>query len=158
MLGFIWAFSQAGTLVEMAETNPDIVVVSQDMGMVVNPQGSIIQAEGCVTMGLGYALAEDVAQEAFVRAFRAIRRFDLRQRFYPWFYRIVKNCSLTALKRRRGGELSLDAENAPAVERIFARIRPRTAAHIFGLIGQSPLCTIRVSSFSNRCNVFTMRS
>ncbi|MCP4682849.1 MAG: hypothetical protein GY864_10995 [Desulfobacterales bacterium] len=32
MLGFIWAFSQAMTLVEMAGTNPDIVVVSQDMG------------------------------------------------------------------------------------------------------------------------------
>jgi len=32
MLGFIWAFSQAVTLVEMAETNPDLVVVSQDMG------------------------------------------------------------------------------------------------------------------------------
>jgi transketolase len=32
MLGFIWAFSQASTLVEMAETNPDIVIVSQDMG------------------------------------------------------------------------------------------------------------------------------
>lgn len=35
-------------------------VVSQDMGMCVNPQGSIIQAEGCVTMGMGYALAEDI--------------------------------------------------------------------------------------------------
>ncbi len=35
-------------------------VVSQDMGMCVNPQGSIIQAEGCVTMGMGYALSEDI--------------------------------------------------------------------------------------------------
>lgn len=34
--------------------------VSQDMGLCLNPQGSIIQAEGCVTMGLGYALTEDV--------------------------------------------------------------------------------------------------
>ena len=35
-------------------------VCSQDMGMCVNPQGSIIQAEGCITMGMGYALMEDV--------------------------------------------------------------------------------------------------
>lgn len=35
-------------------------VVGQDMGQVVNPQGSVIQAEGCVNMGLGYALKEDV--------------------------------------------------------------------------------------------------
>ncbi len=42
------------------------------------------------------ALAEDMAQEAFVRAYRAIKRFDLNQPFYPWFYRILKNCCLSA--------------------------------------------------------------
>jgi nicotinate dehydrogenase subunit B len=36
------------------------VVVAQDMGIVVNPQGATIQVEGCVTMGLGYALTEEV--------------------------------------------------------------------------------------------------
>jgi nicotinate dehydrogenase subunit B len=35
-------------------------VVGQDMGQVVNPEGTIIQAEGCVNMGLGYSLTEDV--------------------------------------------------------------------------------------------------
>jgi len=33
------------------------VVCAQDMGQVVNPQGAAIQMEGCITMGLGYALA-----------------------------------------------------------------------------------------------------
>lgn len=36
------------------------VVVGQDMGQVINPEGTVIQAEGCVNMGLGYALSEDV--------------------------------------------------------------------------------------------------
>jgi isoquinoline 1-oxidoreductase len=36
------------------------VVCAQDMGHVVNPQGATIQIEGCITMGLGYALAEEV--------------------------------------------------------------------------------------------------
>ena len=36
------------------------VVCAQDMGQVVNPQGATIQMEGCITMGLGYALAEEV--------------------------------------------------------------------------------------------------
>ena len=36
------------------------VVAAQDMGLAVNPQGATIQMEGCVTMGLGYALAEDI--------------------------------------------------------------------------------------------------
>lgn len=58
------------------------------------------------------ALAEDVAQEAFVRAFRAIRRFKPGEPFYPWLYRILKNCCLTAL-RRRPAMVSLDTGEAP---------------------------------------------
>ena len=32
------------------------VVCAQDMGLLINPQGAKIQMEGCITMGLGYAL------------------------------------------------------------------------------------------------------
>lgn len=34
------------------------VACAQDMGLCVNPEGARIQMEGCITMGLGYALAE----------------------------------------------------------------------------------------------------
>jgi CO/xanthine dehydrogenase Mo-binding subunit len=30
------------------------------MGRVVNPQGAVTQMEGCITMGLGYALSEEI--------------------------------------------------------------------------------------------------
>lgn len=36
---------------------------SQDMGMCVNPQGTLLQIEGCITMGLGYALTEELKFE-----------------------------------------------------------------------------------------------
>jgi len=36
------------------------VVCAQDMGLSINPEGAKIQIEGCLTMGLGYALAEDI--------------------------------------------------------------------------------------------------
>ncbi len=36
------------------------VVCAQDMGLVINPEGAVQQIEGCVTMGLGYALAEEI--------------------------------------------------------------------------------------------------
>jgi isoquinoline 1-oxidoreductase len=36
------------------------VVCAQDMGLVINPEGARIQMEGCITMGLGYALTEEV--------------------------------------------------------------------------------------------------
>jgi len=39
------------------------VVCAQDMGVVVNPDGARMQVEGCITMGLGYALGEEIRFE-----------------------------------------------------------------------------------------------
>jgi nicotinate dehydrogenase subunit B len=36
------------------------VVCAQDMGLSVNPEGAKIQIEGCINMGLGYALTEEI--------------------------------------------------------------------------------------------------
>ena len=36
------------------------VVCAQDTGEVVNPEGARMQIEGCVTMGLGYCLSEEI--------------------------------------------------------------------------------------------------
>ena len=36
------------------------VVCAQEMGVVVNPEGVLQQIEGCITMGLGYTLSEEV--------------------------------------------------------------------------------------------------
>lgn len=36
------------------------VVCAQDMGFCVNPQGATLQMEGCIMMGLGYALTEEI--------------------------------------------------------------------------------------------------
>jgi len=39
------------------------VACAQDMGLCVNPQGSLIQMEGCIMMGLGYTLTEEIQFE-----------------------------------------------------------------------------------------------
>jgi CO/xanthine dehydrogenase Mo-binding subunit len=36
------------------------VACAQDMGLSVNPQGTTLQMEGCITMGMGYALTEEI--------------------------------------------------------------------------------------------------
>jgi CO/xanthine dehydrogenase Mo-binding subunit len=36
------------------------VVCVQDMGEVINPDGALAQMQGCITMGLGYCLAEEM--------------------------------------------------------------------------------------------------
>jgi isoquinoline 1-oxidoreductase len=39
------------------------IACAQDMGLCINPEGATIQMEGCITMGLGYTLAEEVLFE-----------------------------------------------------------------------------------------------
>jgi len=50
--------------VEVEKTSGEVkvkrVVCVQDMGLVINPEGAAMQMEGCITMGMGYALKEDI--------------------------------------------------------------------------------------------------
>jgi RNA polymerase sigma-70 factor (ECF subfamily) len=45
--------------------------------------------------------AEDLAQEAFVKAFQSIDRFKIGEPFGPWIYRIVTNLALDVMKHRQ---------------------------------------------------------
>ncbi len=55
--------------------------------------------------------AEDVVQEAFVRGYQAISRYDARYAFADWIRRITVNCALTRLRKQRrlGNGTSLSA-------------------------------------------------
>jgi RNA polymerase sigma-70 factor (ECF subfamily) len=48
-----------------------------------------------------YDDASDVAQEAFIRAYRGLDSFDFRSDFFTWLYRIVINVSLNHLRQAR---------------------------------------------------------
>lgn len=45
--------------------------------------------------------AWDLAQETFVRAYRALHKFKGKSSFYTWLYRICFNLSLTFLKKHK---------------------------------------------------------
>ena len=47
------------------------------------------------------ALAEDVAQEAFVTAFRSLHNLRAEKSFPPWLRKIVRNFALASLKEQR---------------------------------------------------------
>jgi RNA polymerase sigma-70 factor (ECF subfamily) len=47
------------------------------------------------------AMAEDVSQEAFLRAFRAIRSYKGDARFSSWLLRIVRNSAVDAYRKTR---------------------------------------------------------
>lgn len=42
--------------------------------------------------------ALDLSQEAFMRAYQALARFELRQQFFTWYYRILRNICLNHLR------------------------------------------------------------
>jgi RNA polymerase sigma-70 factor (ECF subfamily) len=44
--------------------------------------------------------AEDAVQEAFLKAYRALREFESRSLFSSWLHRITVNCSYDVLRRR----------------------------------------------------------
>ena len=45
--------------------------------------------------------ARDLAQEAFLRVFRSLERFDFQHEFTTWLYRIVTNLAIDLLRKRR---------------------------------------------------------
>jgi RNA polymerase sigma-70 factor (ECF subfamily) len=54
--------------------------------------------------------AMDLSQDAFVRAFKAIKTFREGEEFYPWFYAILRNACFNFLRRAKvRKESSLDA-------------------------------------------------
>jgi len=55
--------------------------------------------------------AEEATQDAFVRAYRALKNFQGSSAFGTWLYRIVYNCSMTKLSARKDVFQSLDQDN-----------------------------------------------
>lgn len=58
--------------------------------------------------------ADDVAQEAFVRAYRGLAAFDGRADFFTWMYRITVNTALNALRADRRGAALVSRSGAEA--------------------------------------------
>jgi RNA polymerase sigma-70 factor (ECF subfamily) len=56
--------------------------------------------------------AEDVVQEAAMRAFRAFHTFETGTNFKAWFYRILTNCCFARHRSRKRAPELIDLENA----------------------------------------------
>jgi RNA polymerase sigma-70 factor (ECF subfamily) len=74
--------------------------------------------------------AEDLAQEAFVKAYESIGRFKSGEPFGPWIFRIVTNLSLDVLKHRRRVRQEELSDTEPAARRDSADLPAK--AHEIG--------------------------
>ena len=74
-------------------------------------------------------LAEDLAQETFVKALNAIESYRPEFKFSSWIFKIANNAAIDQLRRRELDTLSLDgspnAETADAVEATALQVSDR---------------------------------
>lgn len=75
--------------------------------------------------------ANDLAQEAFIKAFHALKSFKGGSSFYTWVYRIAVNKTINFLKQRKNkAQISLDdldfnAEHDPDLVALISEKTPR---------------------------------
>jgi RNA polymerase sigma-70 factor (ECF subfamily) len=109
----------AGSSSEMPMDDPALVEALRS-GDPQAPRLLIERYQG-VVFGLCYRMmnhqqdAEDVAQEAFVRALRAMAGFDAARPIRPWLLEIAANRCRTALARRARGQMLALSETVEQV-------------------------------------------
>ncbi len=94
------------------------VVCAQDMGLVVSPEGAAMQMEGCITMGLGYVLREEVRIDGGRVLDENFDTYEIPR--FSWLPRIetvlVKN---DALAPQGGGEPAIVPMGAAVANAVF---------------------------------------
>ena len=94
------------------------IACAQDMGLCVNPEGTTIQMEGCITMGLGYTLAEEVLFEGGDIQVHGFDKYDIPR--FSWIPKIE-----TVILDRKdkapqgGGEPAIIAIGAVVANAVF---------------------------------------
>ncbi|MBM3900513.1 MAG: sigma-70 family RNA polymerase sigma factor [Verrucomicrobia bacterium] len=86
----------------------------------------------CYHLTSNHEDAADLAQDALIKAWKALRSFKGDSSFYTWLYRIAYNTVLNHLKQRRNrtphlslDDLDFNAEHTPELLELISTITPR---------------------------------
>lgn len=60
-------------------------------------------------LGGDYDESKDMAQEAFIRIYQELPKFDVKRKFFPWMYRVAHNTCINMLHKRPKETASLDS-------------------------------------------------
>jgi RNA polymerase sigma-70 factor, ECF subfamily len=80
--------------------------------------------------------ANDLAQEAFIKGFQALKSFKGGSSFYTWVYRIAVNKTINFLKQRKNrsqmslNDLDFNAEHDPDFVALISERTPRREANL----------------------------
>jgi RNA polymerase sigma-70 factor, ECF subfamily len=94
----------------------DQALVAQTRQGEVDAFGELVRRYQSSVFGVCYRLmghrqeAEDMAQEAFLRAYQRLDRYDSQRPFGPWVRRVAANVCLNQLQRKRPPQVPLEEE------------------------------------------------
>lgn len=94
------------------------IACAQDMGLCVNPEGALMQMEGCMTMGLGYTLTEEIHFEGGNILDRGFDSYDIPK--FSWLPKL--DCVILDRKDKApqgGGEPAIIAIGAVVANAIY---------------------------------------
>jgi RNA polymerase sigma-70 factor (ECF subfamily) len=100
----------------------DSVLVGQCLSGKAEAYGKLVSKYSARIINLAYAMmsdrheAEDVAQEAFVRAYKGLPRFQKKAKFSSWLYQIALNLCKDHLKAKSRHAKSAEEEQLEGVD------------------------------------------
>ncbi|MFN2442628.1 MAG: molybdopterin cofactor-binding domain-containing protein [Thermoanaerobaculia bacterium] len=111
------------------EVHVDRLVCSQDMGIVVNPDGAKMQMEGCMMMGLGYVFSEELHFRGGDVIDRNFDTYDLPR--FSWMPRKIETVLVSNddLSPQGGGEPAIVPMGAAIANAVY----DATGARLFRL-------------------------
>lgn len=120
-----WVCAMAEVKVDKATGAVQVVrvVTAQDMGVCVNPEGALQQMEGCVTMGLGYALTEEVRFKNGEVLDKNFGSYELPR--FSWVPQIDNIIVPSELPSQGGGEPAIVTVGAVIANAIFDAVGAR---------------------------------
>ncbi len=72
------------------------------------------------------ALAEDLAQESLIKAYRAIATFDRSRQFSSWLFKIAHNTAIDHLRRNRPPTVPLESDDGDRLDPLALLAAPES--------------------------------
>jgi len=103
-------------------TKSDRYYIEQVLGGSMNAFSHLVDIHKDKAFNLAFRIcgnreeAEEIAQDAFMKAYRSLKDFRMKSSFATWLYRIVYNTAVSLVRSRKKNILSLEEFPADAVD------------------------------------------
>ena len=94
--------------------------------------------------------AEELVQDAFMRAYRSLGQFRGDAQFHTWLYRILYNLCLTRIRRRKGKPDQVDLEDAAEFNVNLAGADERNIQDILEAVEQKEILSAEIENLPEK--------